>query len=109
MKLLELASRVPLVIGMWNKFPMGSIPTRVEYGIFPYPHYAYGVYWSSMLASRLGVPRITVVELGVAGGRGLLALERASTEIEKVTGVGIDVVGFDSGAGMPAPVDFRDV
>lgn len=109
MKLLDLATRLPLVMGMWNKFPVGPVQTRVEYGVFPYPNYAYGAYWSSLLAARIGIPRITVIELGVAGGRGLIALERASAEIEKVTGVGIDVVGFDSGEGMPAPVDYRDV
>lgn len=109
MRLLDLATRFPFVLGAWNRFPVGSVETRVHYGVFPYPNYAYGVYWSSMLASRLGLPAITVVEMGVAGGRGLIALENASSQIEKVTGVRVDVVGFDSGEGMPAPVDFRDV
>lgn len=109
MKLLDLATRLPFVVGAWNRFPVGSVQSRVHYGIFPYPNYAYGVYWSSILASRLGLPAITVIEMGVAGGRGLIALEKSSAEIEGITGVKIDVVGFDSGEGMPAPVDFRDV
>jgi hypothetical protein len=50
-----------------------------------------------------------VIEFGVAGGRGLVALEKISTEIEQVTGVQIDVVGFDTGQGMPAPLDYRDL
>ena len=49
------------------------------------------------------------IELGVAGGRGLLALEEASAEIGPFLGVKIDVVGFDSGEGIPAPIDYRDL
>jgi hypothetical protein len=62
-----------------------------------------------MLAARLKIPRITVIEMGVAGGRGLVALEQASIQIEKAIGVLIDVVGFDSGEGLPAPLDYRDL
>ena len=109
MKFLNLLTRFPLFLGLWNRFPIGSVQTRVNYGIFPYPHYAYGVYWSSVLAARLKIPRITVIEMGVAGGRGLVALERASIQIEKALGIRIDVVGFDSGEGMPAPLDYRDL
>jgi hypothetical protein len=109
MNLLGQITRLPFVLGLWHKFPVGSVATRVAHGIFPYPHYAYGAYWSAVLASRLKIPRISVLEFGVAGGRGLLALERVSAQIEKAVGVGIDVVGFDSGQGMPAPSDYRDL
>jgi hypothetical protein len=88
---------------------VGPVPLRVYHGIFPYPQYAYGVYCSALLAARLKVPRVTVIELGVAGGRGLVALEQASLLIERELGVGIDVVGFDSGEGMPPAGDYRDL
>ncbi len=61
------------------------------------------------LASCIGIPRITAIELGVAGGRGLLALEAACAEIGTFLGVKIDVVGFDGGEGLPPPVDYRDL
>jgi hypothetical protein len=109
MSLLSQFTRLPYVLGLWERFPCGSVQTRVYYGIFPYPHYAYGVYWAAIEAVRLGIDRITVMEFGVAGGRGLLALEYASTLIEGEVGVRIDVVGFDSGAGMPPPLDYRDL
>jgi hypothetical protein len=109
MGLLRHVLRIPYAIGLWERFPVGPIPLRVYHGIFPYPQYAYGVYWSAMLAARLKLPRITVIELGVAGGRGLVALEDASALIEREVGVGIDVVGFDTGEGMPAPTDYRDL
>ncbi len=109
MGLLNQLVRIPYAYGLWMRFPFGSVRTRVDHGIFPYPHYAYGTYWSAFLAKRLGIPRITVMEFGVAGGRGLVALEKASIEIERELGVGIDVFGFDSGGGMPAPIDYRDL
>jgi hypothetical protein len=57
----------------------------------------------------LGLKGITVIELGVAGGRGLLALEEVAGAVAGALGVEIDVVGFDSGEGMPAPADYRDL
>jgi hypothetical protein len=101
--------RLPYLHGLWERFPIGDVPTKVYWGLYPYPYYAYGVYWSAFLAKQLEIPRITTIEFGVSGGRGLLALENAATEIEKALGVGIDVVGFDSGEGMPEPVDYRDM
>jgi len=109
MNLLRRLTRLPGLLGLWERFPVGSVATRVHYGIFPYPQYAYGVYWAAVTAARLGVPRISVVELGVAGGRGLLALEHAAVEIERELGVGIDVAGFDTGEGMPPARDYRDL
>jgi hypothetical protein len=88
---------------------MGSLETRVRYGVFDRPHYAYGVYFAADLARRLGLKAISVIEFGVAGGRGLVALERIAGAVAAELGVQIHVVGFDSGRGMPAPVDYRDL
>jgi hypothetical protein len=107
--MLSQFSRLPFFLGVWSKFPVGSTRTKVDYGILPYAHYAYGVFWAATLASRLGIPRISAIEFGVAGGQGLVALERNSKEIAAATGVAIDVFGFDTGSGMPAPIDYRDL
>lgn len=107
--LLAQLARLPFFVGIWSKLQTGSASTRVDYGVFPYPNYAYGVFWAATLASRLGIPRISVIEFGVAGGRGLVALEQNSAAISAETGVGIDVFGFDTGGGMPAPIDYRDL
>jgi hypothetical protein len=72
------------------------------------PQYAWGALQAAALARVLGVPRISLLEFGVAGGYGLLALECAAMAAQRMTGVGIDVVGFDSGAGLPPPQDYRD-
>lgn len=60
------------------------------------------------MAARLGLGRFTAIEFGVAGGAGLLAMEQLAALIETMEDVKIDVVGFDSGGGLPAPRDYRD-
>jgi hypothetical protein len=49
------------------------------------------------------------MEFGVAGGRGLVAMERAAQQISDNLGVHIDVWGFDAEKGLPKPLDFRDL
>jgi hypothetical protein len=102
-------TQIPGARSLWRRFPVGPLELRVRYGIASRPNYAYGVYAAADLAARLGIPAISVVEFGVAGGSGLLALENIATEVSRVLGVKIAVFGFDSGEGMPAPVDYRDL
>jgi hypothetical protein len=71
-------------------------------------NYLHGVLHAARLASVLGIPTISALEFGVAGGRGLLALEKASVYVGEAFDVSIDVYGFDSGRGLPKPTDFRD-
>jgi hypothetical protein len=72
------------------------------------PQYAWSVLAAARTARALGVERISVVELGVAGGNGLRCLEAAAEGAEPLLGIGIDVFGFDSGRGLPPPADPRD-
>ena len=107
--ILRRLTQVPGARSLWRRFPVGPLEMRVRYGISARPHYAYGVYSAADLASRLRIPSIGVVEFGVAGGRGLLALESIAAEVSRTLGVNIAVYGFDSGEGMPAPMDYRDL
>lgn len=108
-RILARLTQIPGTRSLWSRFPLGSVETRVRYGIFERPHYAYGVYSAADLAQRLGLGTIAVVEFGVAGGRGLLALERTAEIVGKHFGIEINVAGFDTGQGMPAPTDYRDL
>lgn len=72
-------------------------------------NYAWGVLQSVNLAKNLGINRVSVIEFGVAGGNGLVELEKIAQQVESILGVGIDVYGFDSGAGLPKPQDYRDL
>lgn len=70
--------------------------------------YIWGVAQGAALAKVLGETRISVIEFGVAGGFGLIALENIADAVSELTDIGIDVFGFDTGAGLPPPADFRD-
>ncbi len=73
-----------------------------------YPAYIWGVLQGAALAKVLKIPRISVIEFGVAGGHGLLNLEAAAEAVKEETGIQIDVFGFDTGVGLPKPKDIRD-
>lgn len=89
---------------------VGGYRFRLAAGALQRQPYAYIMHQGALLASRLGHARISVLEFGVAGGGGLLEMERHATEIERlVPGVTFEIYGFDSGQGLPAPRDYRDL
>ena len=97
------------LLKVWKTLGVGSFDTKLNYDLFPRPHYAYCLANAALLAKALGQKRISALEFGVAGGRGLLALEELCPEIEREYGVSIEIWGFDTGSGLPEPVDYRDL
>ena len=86
-----------------------SYSTKLEIGSIDRPHYGHGLRHACLLAQRLGIPQITAIEFGVAGGNGLLDLEMHADHARRETGVRIAIYGFDSGRGLPPPTDYRDI
>ena len=72
-------------------------------------NYAYCIFNAAKLAKSLGLLKISVIEFGCAGGNGLIAIEDIVKEVEKVFGIKIEVYGFDTGEGLPEPVDYKDL
>ena len=72
-------------------------------------HYKHCMLHAANLARKLGHRRISVIEFGVAGGNGLLAMEAHARAIQAQTGVEIQLYGFDNGQGLPPPKDYRDL
>lgn len=72
-------------------------------------NYRWGMLASARMAQALGLPAISVIEFGVAGGNGLVEMENLAREITQRSGVKIEVYGFDTGTGLPKPVDYRDL
>ena len=72
--------------------------------------YLLGVLTAAEQALKQRVSEISVIEFGVAGGVGLVALQREAEAVERETGIGIKVYGFDMGAqGLPNFIgDYRD-
>jgi hypothetical protein len=98
------------VQAVWKRNPIGSFDLRSRFEVFDRPAYAYGVQQGAFLASRLGLPAISVIEFGVAGGRGLLALEEIARLAARAYGVEIEVYGFDRAVGLPKSADYyRDL
>jgi len=83
--------------------------TQIVRELDTHPHYAWGSLQGISLAKTLGLDRVSVIEFGVAGGKGLIALEKISLKLEQMYGVAIDVYGFDAGAGLPKARDSRDL
>jgi hypothetical protein len=82
---------------------------KLDYGTIDRAHYGHCMLQSAMLARKLGHSRISCIEFGVAGGAGLVAMERHAEAVHAETGVEVVVFGFDTGKGMPPPRDYRDM
>lgn len=88
---------------------LGSYEQRLRLGAVERPYYGYLVYQAASLAGRLGYREISVLEFGVGGGAGLRNLEEHARQVSRLFPVAIQVYGFDTGVGLPAPVDYRDL
>lgn len=86
-----------------------TLPRKVDWDVYARPHFAFGMYRAACEAVALGIKRISVIEFGVAGGNGLLAIEEIANDISQHLDIEIDIYGFDTGEGMPAPKDYRDL
>lgn len=86
----------------------GSFRERVLFDLVPRQSNAHGLLRMADLAKSLGVKRLTVLEFGVATGRGLLNIVEVSRKVTAETGIEFRIVGFDTGEGMPPPKDYRD-
>ena len=81
---------------------------KVAWDVVTRPHYAYGLLEAADQARQAGLDSFTAVEFGVAGGEGLLNLCMLAERVHAATGVQVRIAGFDTGRGMPPPVDWRD-
>jgi hypothetical protein len=86
----------------------GSFRAKVAFDLIIRHPLAFGLLQAADWARECGVDRIAAVEFGVANGAGLVNMCSIAAKITKVTGISFDIVGFDTGTGMPCPKDFRD-
>jgi hypothetical protein len=111
-RLLRFASEPPLrlLVRLVLKGVPAAASTRALWHVSPRPAYLLGVHFAAKQALRQKASEISVIEFGVAGGNGLLALQYEAAAVEKELGVAIKVYGFDNGsAGLPEFIgDHRD-
>jgi hypothetical protein len=73
------------------------------------PNYLWGALQGVNLAKALGFTRVSFIEFGVAGGSGLLEMEKIAAKLESSFDIEILVHGFDSAGGLPKAKDHRDL
>jgi hypothetical protein len=98
-----------IVRKLLQRFPLGSFETRLEVGAFERPWYAWCLYYAALEAIALGHTAITALEIGVAGGNGLVQLCKLRDQVEAETSIRIFIHGLDSGNGLPESSDARDL
>ncbi len=100
----------PLHLNLISPFValFGTHERKAAYDLVLRPHNAYSLYEAVRRSRRFGLRQLTVVECGVASGAGLLNLCRIAEQVTRTTGVQFQIFGFDSGKGMPPPIDYRD-
>lgn len=89
-------------------FLFGNFRSKVKYDLVPREPYAYGILSSADYAIENNIKKITIIEFGVAAGNGLLNMCYIADKVNKLTGVEFQILGFDTGKGMPPPVDYKD-
>lgn len=89
-------------------FLFGNFRSKVKYDLVPREAYAYGILAAADYAIENNIKKITIIEFGVAAGNGLLNMCYIADKVNKLTGVEFQILGFDTGAGMPPPVDYKD-
>lgn len=86
----------------------GSFRKKVAYDLVIRPQHAFGLLHAADQAKERGFKTITVIEFGVANGAGLMNLIEIAKKVTKATGIKVNIYGFDTGEGMPEPIDYRD-
>lgn len=104
-----LPLRLSLLHYLDRRFDFLSYRTKLGHSLVERPHYGHSLLQAAELARKLRHPQISAIEFGVAGGNGLLALERHAREVRNETGIEVAIFGFDTGTGMPPPRDYRDL
>lgn len=109
----------------WSAEPQESLPDTgpcdhmaAQYTVNPlfasvmrdhHHQYVWPSVQAARLAKHLGFDRVSFIEFGVAGGNSLIALEAIARRLEDHFKINIEVYGFDTGAGLPRPSDYRDI
>ena len=89
-------------------YVFGSLRKKIAYDLVIRPQHAYGLLNAADQAKLRGFNEVTIIEFGVANGAGLMNLIAIAEKVTKMTGVKIHIYGFDTGEGMPEPIDYRD-
>lgn len=86
----------------------GDFRSKVDFDLVVRPQHAYCLLTAADQAKKYGYTKVTALEFGVANGAGLQNMCAIAEQVTKATGIEFEIVGFDTGKGMPDPIDYRD-
>ena len=100
----------PLHLNVLSAFValFGSYQQKIEFDLVVRQQNAFCLQKAAAFAKVQKVDSVTVIEFGVAAGAGLLNICEIAKHISKTTGIKFNIIGFDTGTGMPPPRDYRD-
>ena len=87
---------------------VGSYRAKIAFDLVVRQWNAYAILKAADQAKALGISRVSLVEFGVAAGAGLMNMAEIAARVTRITGVQFTLYGFDTGAGLPPPADYRD-
>lgn len=93
-----------LPLNIWEDYE-----SRLQRDAVPRPQYGFCMYSAAILARALGYSKVSIIEFGVASGKGVLNMEYHACEIEKIYDIEFEIYGFDTSTGLPPSSDYRDV
>jgi hypothetical protein len=100
--------RLTLLRKIVQRLSLFSYRDRLALCAVERPHYGHCIFEAAQLAVQLNYPKMSVIEFGCGGGNGLLNAEMHISEVSKLFQLEIELYGFDTGEGLPAPKDYRD-
>jgi len=86
----------------------GSFRQKVAFDLVVRQHIAYSVLRMADQAKQRGLSTVSLIEFGVASGAGLMNMAKIAERATRATGVSMNIYGFDTGKGMPAPQGYKD-
>src|SRR5262249_28032927 len=67
-----------------RRFNIGNFEFKLRFDAHPRPSYAFGIYRAAKEAVALGYDHVSIIEFGVARGRGLMAMTEIIEEVKKL-------------------------
>ena len=91
------------------KYSSAPYLQKILYGVVERPWYGHFIYEAGILAKALGHSKVSIIEFGVAGGNGLINIEKHVKIISKELNLDFEVYGFDLATGLPKSDNYKDM
>jgi len=86
----------------------GSYKNKIKFDLILRQNHAFALFDATEFAIQRNIKKITVIEFGVSTGGGLMNICKICEKLSKIYPVEFQIFGFDTGEGMPAPIDYKD-